>query len=459
MDRSLRRAAVVQAALLAALGLIGCSTAVPARAPATVTRADAAAADLHITGASTDPVDVGARNALVDLQDYWSGQFPSTFGKKFEPLQGGYFSVDPEHVDPAEFPDGVGCGSAPQDVKNNAFYCQEPNTPHSDSITYDRTFLAGLADQYGQFLPDLVMAHEYGHAVQARTSSPPSSIATETQADCYAGTWTRWVADGHAAHTMIRKPDLDQLLRGYLRLRDPVGTSSAAQMAHGSAFDRISAFQEGYDSGPASCRDDFGADRVFTQGTFSDADLATGGNAPYDQLQGIMSSAFPQFWKGAFSAAGKKYTEPSLEPFSTTAPACATAQLDLVYCPKGPLVGYDEPDLTEPAYRDIGDYAVVTAVAVPYGLGARDQLGRSAHDGAAYRSAVCLAGWFSAAVFSGRIDGLQVSPGDLDEGVQFLLRYGQDPKVLPGADRSGFQLVDLFRQGFLHGGQPCGVAL
>jgi hypothetical protein len=122
-------------------------------------------------------------------------------------------------------------------------------------------------------------------------------------------------------------------------------------------------------------------------------------------------------------------------------------------------VGYDETALTRPAYRDIGDYAVVTAVAVPYGLGVRDQLGRSAHDGAAYRSAVCLAGWFSAAVFNGQIAALQISPGDLDEGVQFLLRYGQDPKVLPGVDRSGFQLVDLFRQGFLRGGQPCDVGL
>jgi hypothetical protein len=122
-------------------------------------------------------------------------------------------------------------------------------------------------------------------------------------------------------------------------------------------------------------------------------------------------------------------------------------------------VGYDEPDLTLPAYRDIGDYAVVTAVAVPYGLGVRHQVGRSDADGAAYRSAVCLAGWFSSTVFAGQISGLQISPGDLDESVQFLLRYGQDPKVLPGVDRSGFQLVDLFRQGFLHGGQPCGVGL
>jgi predicted metalloprotease len=382
------------------------------------------------------------------------------FGKDFPPLQGGIFSVDPAHVDPGEFPDGVGCGSAPEDVKGNAFFCQSPGTPHSDSISYDRTFLAGLADTYGAFLPDMVMAHEYGHAVQARTGSPDSSIATETQADCYAGAWTRWVADGNSPHTKISKQELDQLLRGYLRLRDPVGTSQTNEMAHGSAFDRISAFQEGYDGGPAGCRDNFGADRVFTQGTFSDLDIQTGGNAPYDQLQDIMSKGFPQFWDSVFADSfGKQYTAPTLQPFGTTAPSCATAGLELVYCSPGPLVGYDEPQLTVPAYRDIGDFAVVTGVAVPYGLGVRDQIGRSDHDGAAYRSAVCLAGWFSSAVFAGQIEGLKISPGDLDEGVQFLLQYGQDPKVLPGVDRSGFELVDLFRQGFLHGGQPCDVGL
>ena len=161
----------------------GCSAAGSGAA----SRHDVAPADLHITGASYEPVDVGARNALADLQAYWTQQFPGVFGKEFTDLQGGIFSVDPAHVEPGEFPDGVGCGTAPEDVKNNAFFCQSPGTPHSDSISYDRTFLAGLADQYGAFLPDMVMAHEYGHAVQARTGSPDSSIATETQADCYAG--------------------------------------------------------------------------------------------------------------------------------------------------------------------------------------------------------------------------------------------------------------------------------
>jgi predicted metalloprotease len=441
------------------LVLAGCASVVPGRLQAQRTPGNVSDAQVHIVGATDGPVDEQTRDALADLQTFWTEQFPSVFDKRFTPLQGGYFSVDPNNIDPATYPQGVGCGTDPKDVENNAFYCRAPNTAHSDSISYDRTFLGELAGKYGQFLPDLVMAHEFGHAVQARVGGPDASIAVETQADCYAGAWTKWVADGKAAHTSLQQSALDQLLLGYLQLRDPIGTSPGAQQAHGSGFDRVSAFQEGFDSGATACRDDFGPDRVFTQSQFtSDADFANQGNAPYDQLQDLMSTGFPEFWQKQFPATfGKQFTAPKLEPFSSKPPAgCGNQDLELVYCAKGPLVGYDEPDLTKPAY-DIGDYAVVTAVAIPYGLDVRDQLGRSAHDSAAYRSSVCLAGWFSAAVSAGQLTTVQISPGDLDESVQFLLKYGQDPKVLPGVDESGFQLVDTFRKGFLQGAPACDV--
>ena len=441
--------------------LAGCVTVVPGRVVQSAPDSQSNVSDgqLHIVGATDGPVDTRTRNALADLQTFWSDQFPSVFRKPFTPLQGGYFSVDPNNIDPATYPQGIGCGTDPKDVENNAFYCQKANSAHSDSISYDRTFLKELGDKYGQFLPELVMAHEFGHAVQARVGGPDSSIAVETQADCFAGAWTRWVADRKAAHTSLQQSELDQLLRGYLLLRDPLGTPSEAQQAHGSGFDRISAFQEGYDGGSTACRDDFGPDRVFTQSQFtSDSDFANQGNAPYADLQNLMNTGFTEFWSQEFPATfGKQFAAPTLQPFASTPPAvCAPQDLDLVYCQKGPLVGYDEPDLTKPAY-EIGDYAVVTAVAIPYGLDVRDQLGRSAHDSKAYQSSVCLAGWFSQAVSIGQVKDVQISPGDLDESVQFLLRYGQDPKVLPGVDQSGFQLVDTFRKGFLQQAKACDV--
>src|SRR4051794_35896574 len=459
--RRLHRAAAVLVAVLVTL-LTGCAFVVTGRSSGLGSEpAPAEDSDAGVVGATDDAVDVQARNALADLQAYWTEQFPDAFGGAFPPLTGGYFSVDPDDADPSVYPQGIGCGHSPAAVEGNAFYCQAQGGPNSDSISYDRSFLAELADEYGRFLPNLVMAHEFGHAVQARVGSPSTSIATETQADCFAGAWTAWVADGEAEFSTIGPRELDDVLRGYLLLRDPVGTSTAEQSAHGSYFDRVSAFQDGFDGGSATCRDEFGPDRVFTQAEFvRDDDFRNQGDAPYPEVEELAGRALSAFWEQAFPAVfGGQFEPVELRPFDGTPPDCADPDLDLVYCPDERLVGYDDEDLAQPLYDEIGDYAVVPAAAIPYGLAARDQAGLSADDEDGYLSAVCLAGWFSATVFQQPLGGTQLSPGDLDESVSFLLTVGQDERVLPGVERSGFELVDTLRQGFLRGPEACDVGV
>lgn len=455
-----RRGAALPVVVCFLLALTGCSVVVvgeasPARPPVT----DAGDGEVDVVGATDEPVDVLARNALADLETFWAGQFPDVFGTGFEPLEGGYFSVDPDDVDPARYPRGIGCGSAAAEVEDNAFYCVAPDAPNSDSISYDRSFLAELAGEFGRFIPALVMAHEFGHAVQARVGSPSASIAAETQADCLAGAWTRWVAEGRAEHSTLRTAELDEVLRGYLQLRDPVGTDPSAEAAHGSYFDRVSAFQEGFDSGAEACRDNFDPGRPFTQDPFTFAsDVSTGGNAPYGALLQIIDETLPAVWR---SALGADFDPPAIEAFDGDAPGCARdGDLDLVYCADEGLVAFDETDLAAPAYEELGDFAVATAVSLPYGLAVRDQLGLSTDDEEALRSAVCLSGWYTERLVSdppGRA-GLvtsSISPGDVDEAVQFLLAFGGEPSVLPDADLTGFQLVDLFRNGFFEGLDAC----
>jgi predicted metalloprotease len=168
-----RRLAVV-ATLVGLLCTSGCATIVIGRPSSLQPSPDnVPAGEVEIVGATDDPVDALARNALADLQTFWSSTFPDVFGQQFQPVSGGYYSVDPDNVDPREYPGGVvGCGARPLEAENNAFYCQAPGTPHSDAITYDRAFLAELAGDFGRFIPALVMAHEFGHAVQARVGSP-----------------------------------------------------------------------------------------------------------------------------------------------------------------------------------------------------------------------------------------------------------------------------------------------
>jgi predicted metalloprotease len=461
---SLRRAAVALLAVAALLLVSGCSIAVVGRPSAAQPPAsDIPSGELQVVGATGGPIDTLARNALADLEGYWAQQFPDVFGQDFVPLQGGYFSVDPGDVDPNAFPRGIGCGSDPRDVEGNAFYCQAPDVPNSDSISYDRAFLQELAQQYGRFIPALVMSHEFGHAVQGRVGYPDDSISVETQADCFAGAWTAWVADGQGEHTQIRTPELDEVLRGYLLLRDPVGTSTNTEAAHGSYFDRISAFQEGFQSGPTACRDNFSARRPYTQGSFSTPnEAASGGNAPFGEAQQIAAAALPEFWGIAFDRVFREtFTAPQLEPFEGSPPRCATDDLDLVFCADEDLVGYDVQDLVGPAYEELGgaDYAVITAASLPYALAARDQLGLSTDDEAATRSSVCLTGWFTSAFFDKELRTARISPGDIDEAVQFLLTYGTDPSVVPEVSLTGFQLVDLFRNGFFEGAAACDVGV
>ncbi len=457
-----RRVRTLIAVVLGVLLLSGCVVSLGAGRPRAADPPPADVPDGEVTVVGTDggPVDQLAANALADLGTFWAEQLPDVFGERFDPLTGGFFSVDPDDVDPAVYPDGVGCGTDPRDLVDNAFYCESPDSPNADSISWDRAFLAELADASGRFLPALVMAHEYGHAIQARVGYPGSSILTETQADCLAGAWTAWVAAGEAEHTRIRRAELDQVLGGYLQLRDPVGTGQRNDQAHGSFFDRVSAFQEGFDDGAPACRDGFGPDRVFTQSAFtSDADFARGGDAPYATVGQLAADSLPQFWTRAFDEVlGGRFDVPDLEPYSGDAPACAgDDDLDLVACPDEGVVGYDDRDLARPLYEEIGDFAVLTAVSVPYALVARDQLGLSVDDGDAVRSAVCLTGWYAAAVADGELSGIVISPGDVDESVEFLLARAGDPAVLPDADLSGFELVDLFRAGFLEGAAACDI--
>ncbi|MCW2677892.1 MAG: exported protein of unknown function [Modestobacter sp.] len=459
---SRRRLAVVCVAVLAALTGCAPTLVVGSASPAAGQVGVVQPADFPVIGAGDDEVDMLSRNALADLNTYWQEQFPGTFGPEFTPLAGGYYSVDPADADPAQYPGGqIGCGETPDAVESNAFYCP-PSTdyPNGDAIQYDRAFLRELAADYGRFLPALVMAHEFGHAVQSRVGNPlNASIAIETQADCFAGAWTSWVADGHAPHTTIRTPELDDVLRGYLLLRDPVGTDLNESEAHGSLFDRVSAFQQGFDDGPGSCRDGFGADRIYTQGPFSDAEVASGGNVSYPVTQEFVATGLPAFWTTAFGQLGKQFQAPKIAPFSGTAPGCGgrTPDTDLVYCAADATVGYDETDLIRPVYDDLGDYAVLTAVAIPYSLSARDQLGLSTDDQEATRSAVCLAGAFTRAVLAGEVTTIAISPGDADESVQFLLGYSDDPAVLGDVGLSGFQLVDVFRSGVVGGQSSCGI--
>jgi predicted metalloprotease len=466
--RQVARRGVHSALALAVVVLLaGCSSAlvVGQATPGAGEPVDVSPKAFPITGVGTDPVDQLARNALADLNTFWSKAYPEFFGDDFTPLENGYFSVDSDAIDESAYPDtGIGCAGSPtkpDEVAGNAYY-----DPSCDLIVYDRALLEELSTDYGRFLGPVVMAHEFGHAMQERFGYAASgrSIQDETQADCFAGAWTAWVADRHAEHLSLRTPELDDVIRGFLLLRDDVGSDPNDSQAHGSYFDRVSAFFEGFDGGVASCRDDFGENRLYTAAAFNrDAEYASGGNAAFSDIVTWSGTTLPEFWSGIFPTTfGKDFTPPAVKQFDGTAPACDGVHgRDLGYCADDRTVYVDRTDLAQPAYDEIGDFAMTTALSLPYSLAVRDEAGLSTDDGAATRSAVCLTGWYEAQWYNGAFDAsthATISPGDIDEAVQFLLEYGVRPEVFPNTSASGFELVGAYRAGFLQGGDACDLS-
>lgn len=165
-----------------------------------------------------------------------------------------------------------------------------------------------------------------------------------------------------------------------------------------------------------------------------------------------------------FPGLGAQFTEPAVESFQGTAPGCGdlgSEDRDLGYCEADGTVYVDEADLLAPAYEQIGDFAVATAVSLAYAQSARAQLGLSIDDAAAVSSAVCLTGWYAGRFWTGdfQAQDISISPGDVDEAAIVLLTYGQEEGVFPNTELSGFEMVDAFRDGFLNGGAGCDVGL
>lgn len=137
------------------------------------------------------------------------------------------------------------CGRA---LLDNAFYCSADH-----SIYYDINFLKGQLETNGDFAPVLIVAHEWGHLVQSLVGilrdDTLYSIQIELQADCLAGVWSRNADD----RGLLDEGDFEEGIVALFRVRDPKGTDFFDPQAHGTAGERIDAFNNGFDFGLDAC--------------------------------------------------------------------------------------------------------------------------------------------------------------------------------------------------------------
>lgn len=406
-----------------------------------------------------------ASAAVADVEVYWVATYPEVYGGAFEPLDG-YHPYGPDTPMPP-------CGDPPpsyEQIAENAFYC-----PSDDLIAWDEVGLVPpLQDQFGPFTIGIVLAHEFAHAVQARAGVAGRTIDLELQADCFSGAWAAHVAAGESDVFAVDDEVLDASVAGMIAISDAPGTAEDDPLAHGSGFDRIGAFQEGFDGGARWCAEALDTPRETVEFGFTEGGVtsATPGDMPLEDvgpdtpgLLTVIEIDLNEFFAWLLDDVGDTWepvdrlvlVDPAVDDVACDGERLTGSELRRVarYCAGENLVLLDGAGLVPDLY-EIGDFAVASKIAGLWARSAQAQLGVSGHDGADLQ-ADCLTGAWAASTVPGTPEvtpgsDLQISAGDLDESIMGFLAYGHDD---PRARATVFDRTDALRTGVLDGHRAC----
>jgi predicted metalloprotease len=439
------------------------------------------AADPTASAVSPQEINKTVRRAQTEIEQYWRVTYPKlTNGRPFTPIKGGFHAYTRSQPAPA-------CGGERTPYQPNAFYC-----PAGDFIAWDaETLIPQLYNQFGGFLVAVVFAHEYGHAIQQRLNpADQPTIVLEQQADCFAGSWASASrgggasgggeasggpanagSSGGAASASGDPTELDRTIAGMLLLRDQPGTSALSEGAHGNAFDRIRAFQEGFEQSATKCANYRVGTIPVTEIAFtSREEAATGGDLPYDEALDLLTQDVQAYWSRTFPelSGGTQWKTLRVVTFDPAkAPKCngkARSEKDATgaafYCESDDYVAFDGKVLGPTLYRRIGDNAIGMVMADLFARAAQHRRGEATTGREAQLTIDCLAGaWTYDILHRGQSGGaspnggIRLSPGDLDEAVNALLTFGRAGKT---SGTSAFDRIGAFRNGVLQGLPACG---
>jgi predicted metalloprotease len=215
---------------------------------------DGSATMFSLSEESTDTAPV-ARDILfpdplhAHIDKFWEARFQEA-GRVYDP---------PNGVIAFDEPIVTACGRA-DPVREAAFYCVI-----DEKIYYSAEFRTLIENQIGDFAWVIVVAHEWGHHIQAKLgfdlgvvpdrAGEVAPIELEQQADCLAGAYaidaelSGWLDPG----------DIEEALTITEISGDPPGTAWNDPRAHGTSDVRIDAFMTGYNARIAGCDLDLSA--------------------------------------------------------------------------------------------------------------------------------------------------------------------------------------------------------
>ncbi len=410
-------------------------------------------------------MEAAADGTVADLDLFWADELSAVWGLTYTTpvVNGPYF---PSRGDVPT------CG-APMSAENyegNAFYCG-----FEDTVQWDAEgLMAPLYEQFGDFTVSLVIAHEWGHAIQERFGFDDSSsptIVSELQADCLAGAWTGHVADGGSEIMALHPGDLEEAMSGFLLIGDSLGTAPHGEGAHGLSFDRLNAFFDGYDRGAVRCAEyeTIPRDEIVVSSQIGLDLLAQGEdvNLPYNDTAPLLIDALEAFWAIVYpDLFGNEWVPVSdVIPYDPAGevPECGGFlppadfyEGNAFYCAADDYVAWDDANLFPSLYNEIGDFAIGLVLSNEWARAVQTRLGRSTEGVAAQLEADCLSGvWTAALTLDDPRIPIVLTAGDLEEGIAGLLALSATPGAANEA--SAFLRFEAFKGGFLEGISVCGV--
>lgn len=379
-----------------------------------------------------DDEELTNEDVIEVIQDFWEDN-ADDFNSDYERLPDERVSAVPGDVTLV----CQGFDIQPSDVAMNAFAAP---CPEGLTVAWDPELIDGtLTELFGGAGPAVVFAHEWGHIMQFQSGilditgqgiDDPPSVFTENQADCLAGAWvSEQVDEGFGPFS--DPSALDNSIGAMLYVRDQPGSDPNAALAHGSGFDRVRAFQDGYEGGVDYCYGYLEDPPFIDEALFTEADLATGGNLPFDEVTELVIQDLDDF----FSENVDDFEGPG-DPFD------AVPQSEL-----------------EELHADVGDGAVATVFGMLWAERAQAAAGDDLDGEGPLLQRACLVGAWLGDILRDQRDGeveresgVSLSPGDLDETILTFLKLTEDAMTGSGV---AFEALADMRLGVFGGLEDC----
>jgi predicted metalloprotease len=251
---------------------------------------------------------------------------------------------------------------------------------------------------------------------------------------------------------------------------DPVGVDQFEAGGHGSGFDRVGAFQVGFNDGPARCAELLDDPLPLMPNQFTTNDFENGGNAAFgygeNDLIGFLPEDLNRYWGEELDIAGLESLTVVVVD-SVDEASCDDLRGDLstgtALCAATSEVYFNEPAALE-LYRSLGDFAVGYVLGTAWSEAVQTALGSDLDGEPRALLNDCLTGGWVKTVTPvdfvlpqprlATRDSVRISAGDLDEAIQTVLRLG-DAGIDDDVIGSAFEKIDAFRDGVIEGTDRC----